>query len=352
MRVLLTGAAGFIGGHIRSALAGRGHEVIAVDAMLPSAHGAAPQTPPGIHVVDVRSPDAMAEMLRGIDVVCHQAAVVGAGVDADDAPAYASHNDFGTAVLLAAMHRTGCMRLVLGSSMVVYGDGRYRTAGGVTVIPPERTRHDLDAGMFDNRDPVTGQPLTWEAVDEDAPLRPRSTYAASKLAQENYALAWALSTGGSVTALRYHNVYGEFMPRNTPYSGVAAMFRSSLESGQAPQVFEDGKQTRDFVEVRDVAGANVAAIEKQLPGFGAFNICSGQPITIGEVANVLSDAYGGPPPAITGNYRAGDVRHVVASPVRAANELGFRANIMPADGLRDFATMALRDCEIAGPPHV
>ena len=142
------------------------------------------------------------------------------------------------------------------------------------------------------------------------------------------------------------------MPRNTPYSGVAAMFRSSLESGQAPQVFEDGSQTRDFVDVRDVAEANVAAIEANLPGFGAFNICSGQPITIGDVAYALADACGGPTPMITGQYRPGDVRHVVASPKRAKQALGFHAQIMPAHGLREFATAPLRDSEPAGPPRV
>lgn len=352
MRVLLTGAAGFIGGHIASALQVRGHEVIAVDAMLPCAHGIAPRAPDWIEPMDIRSPDAMTGVLRGIDAVCHQSAVVGAGVDADDAPAYASHNDFGTAVLLAAMHHTGCRRLVLASSMVVYGDGAYRNSKDELAVPLPRKRNDLDAGRFENLDPATGAQLSWHTVDEDAPLRPRSTYAASKLAQENYALAWSLSTGGAVTALRYHNVYGEYMPRDTPYSGVAAMFRSSLESGRAPQVFEDGKQMRDFVDVRDVADANVAALEAELPDFNAFNVCSGQPITIGGVARTLADAYGGPAPVVTGQYRPGDVRHIVASPSRAENMLGFRARIMPADGLEEFASMALRESEPAGPPRV
>lgn len=351
MRVLLTGAAGFIGGHIHTALRARGHEVLGLDAMLPCAHGDDPAVPEWLRVGDVRSIEPLTQMLRGVDAVCHQAAVVGAGVDADDAPAYASHNDYGTAVLLAAMHRAGCTRLVLASSMVVYGDGRYRTPAGQFVIPAPRSRADLDAGRFEHLDP-SGVPLGWALVDEDAPLRPRSTYAASKLAQENYALAWALSTGGSVTALRYHNVYGELMPRDTPYSGVAAMFRSALESGCAPRVFEDGGQARDFVEVRDIAAANVAALEAALPGFEAFNVCSGQPITIGEVAAALSDAYGGPAPQVTGQYRAGDVRHIVASPERARRLLGFTAQIPPAEGLKAFAAMALREAAPAGAPHV
>ncbi|QII08220.1 NAD-dependent epimerase/dehydratase family protein [Rhodococcoides fascians A25f] len=350
-RVLLTGAAGFIGGHILDAARTADLDVVGVDAMLESAHG------PGAHAdgiidLDVRDKDALVETLRGVDVVCHQAAVVGAGVDAADAPAYASHNDYGTAVLLAAMYEAGCTRLVLASSMVVYGEGRYLNSSGETVVPRPRSRADLDAGMFDNRDPRSGEPLDWLLVEEDSRLEPRSTYAASKLAQENYASAWAIATGGSVVALRYHNVYGPHMPRNTPYSGVAAMFRSSLERGQAPTVYEDGKQARDFVHVHDVAAANIASISAALDGFTALNVCSGQPITIGEVAGILADARGGPAPEITGQYRAGDVRHIVASSELAERTLGFRAKVMPREGLTAFADAPLRDAEGTGPPRV
>lgn len=352
LRVLLTGAAGFIGGAVRDALTGAGHDVVAVDAVLASAHGEEAAVPAGVHRVDVRDRDGLAELLRGVDVVCHQAAVVGAGVDAGDAPAYASHNDFGTAVLLAAMHEARCRRLVLASSMVVYGDGRYRTGAGEDVVPAQRRQQDLASGVFDVFDPATGASLDWALVDESAPLLPRSTYAASKVAQENYAKAWALATGGDVTALRYHNVYGEFMPRDTPYSGVAAMFRSALESGAAPRVFEDGRQMRDFVHVRDVAAVNVAAIESAIPGFCPLNVCSGQPISIGDVARALARACGGPAPVVTGEFRSGDVRHILADPARAADILGFRANVTPEEGLATFASAPLRDARPAGGPIV
>ncbi len=352
MRVLLTGAAGFIGAQIGTALRDRGHEVIGVDLMLASAHGASPTPPDGVRQLDVRDGEAMDRALRGVDVVCHQAAVVGAGVDADDAPAFASHNDFGTAVLLAAMHRAGCRRLVLASSMVVYGDGRYTCETHGDVVPPPRRAADLDRGAFDDRCPIDGKAAKWALVGEDAPLRPRSLYAASKLAQENFALAWSLSSGGSVTALRYHNVYGEGMPRDTPYSGVAAMFRSSLEAGEAPRVYEDGRQTRDFVHVHDVAGANVRSVERELAGFVPLNVCSGQPVTIEEVAGILSRARGGAPPLVTGQYRSGDVRHIVADPARATELLGFTASVAPAEGLDRFAWAPLRDAAAVGPPRV
>ena len=350
--MLLTGAAGFIGSQVRTGLDRRGHDVVAVDLLLASAHGPSPTPPQGVLPLDVRDGEAMERSLRGIDVVCHQAAVVGAGVDADDAPAFASHNDFGTAVLLAAMHRAGCRRLVLASSMVVYGDGRYRCETHGRVEPPPRRSVDLDRGEFDNRCPIGGEPVAWELVDEDAPLRPRSLYAASKLAQEHFALAWSLASGGSVTALRYHNVYGEGMPRDTPYSGVAAMFRSSLEAGEAPRVYEDGRQTRDFVHVQDVAEANVRSVESELAGFVPLNVCSGLPVTIEEVARSLADARRGSQPLVTGQYRSGDVRHIVADPARATELLGFTAAVAPADGLGRFAWAPQRDAAGSGPPRV
>jgi dTDP-L-rhamnose 4-epimerase len=340
--VLLTGAAGFIGSRVGSALTDAGHEVIGIDAMLPAAHGENAEPPEGVQRVDVRDADALAPLLEGVDVVCHQAAVVGAGVDAADAPAYGSHNDYATAVLLAEMFAAGCQKLVLASSMVVYGQGRYRCAEHGVVDPLPRTRADLDAGVFEHRCPLGGEELEWQLVDEDAPLRPRSLYAASKLAQEHYALAWAESTGGSVVALRYHNVYGPNMPRDTPYSGVAAIFRSQLEAGDVPRVFEDGGQMRDFVHVDDVAAANVAAVEADLDGFHAANVCSGKPISILEVATELCEARGDAMPVVTGQYRSGDVRHIVASPAGAAQLLSFHAVVDPHDGLREFAYAPLR----------
>ncbi|GAA2771021.1 NAD-dependent epimerase/dehydratase family protein [Mycolicibacterium pallens] len=342
MRVLLTGAAGFIGSRVRAALLADGHEVVAADVMLDAAHGPGAELPDDIHRVDVRDADALAPLLSGIDVVCHQAAVVGAGVNAADAPSYAGHNDYGTAVLLAQMFAAGVQRLVLASSMVVYGQGGYRCPEHGVVDPLPRTRADLDAGVFEHRCPLGGEELAWQLVGEEAALRPRSLYAASKAAQEHYALAWAESTGGSVVALRYHNVYGPGMPRDTPYSGVAAIFRSSLEKGEPPRVFEDGGQMRDFVHVHDVAAANVVSVRSEAGGFLAVNVCSGRPISIMTVANRICEARGGPAPVVTGQYRSGDVRHIVADPAQAAESLGFRARVDPDQGLRDFAFAPLR----------
>jgi dTDP-L-rhamnose 4-epimerase len=351
MRVLVTGGAGFIGSHVVEALTSAGHEVRVLDALLPCVHpdGAAPfSADPGFEFVhgDVRDAQTVDEALRGIGVVCHLAAMVGLGVDFDDAPMYAGCNDLGTAVLLAAMARTRATRLVMASSMVVYGEGAYSCAGhGLAATPPPRQAADLDAGNFEPRCERCGEPLSPELVPEDAPLGPRNVYAATKLAQEHLAGSWARSTGGHAVALRYHNVYGPGMPRDTPYAGVASFFRSCLEAGRAPRVFEDGKQLRDFVHVRDVAGATVTAIEAvggpAVPGgpgaLRAYNVGSGTPRTVGQLASALAVAFGGPPPVVTGEYRLGDVRHVTASSDRIARELGWRAAVPFARGVGEFA---------------
>jgi dTDP-L-rhamnose 4-epimerase len=346
VRILLTGSAGFIGTAVGTALDDDGHEVVRVDLMLPIAHGSS-AAPARTHQLDLRDADAWPDLLDGIDAVCHQAAVVGAGVRVGDLPAYAGHNDLGTAVLLAAMHEAGVRRLVLASSMVVYGEGRYTCPEHGDQSPPPRTPTALDGGDFDNHCPVCGAVLDWALVDETARLDPRSSYAASKVAQEHYTSAWVRQADSSAVALRYHNVYGPGMPRDTPYSGVAAMFRSSLERGEAPQVYEDGGQMRDFVHVADVGRCNVTALESVVASdagrYDAYNVASGEPVAILQVAEMVgAGTASGMAPEVTGGYRLGDVRHIVASPERARAELGFSAQVRPADGLREFATAPLR----------
>jgi dTDP-L-rhamnose 4-epimerase len=328
-------------------LAARGHQVVVLDALLPQAHGGQAPSWCGAYelvVGDVRDAELLGRLLPGVDAVCHQAAMVGHGVDPSDLPLYAGHNDYGTAVLLAAMHAAGVGRLVLASSMVVYGEGRYSCAEHGVLSPGPRDPADLRAGRFDPRCPHCGRGLASGLVAEDARLDPRSSYAASKLAQEYLAGAWVRQAGGSVWALRYHNVYGPRMPRDTPYSGVAAIFRSALERGEAPRVMEDGGQRRDFVHVHDVARANVLALEagSAPDGFVALNVCSGQPHTVGELAAALSRAIGGPAPVIVGGARPGDVRHVVAAPQRARALLGFHAGVGFGAGVTEFATAVLR----------
>ncbi|ELP62055.1 NAD-dependent epimerase/dehydratase family protein [Streptomyces turgidiscabies] len=329
MRVLITGGAGFIGCHVVEALTARGHEAIVFDLR---------------DGLDVRDPDAVAAVLTGVDAVCHQAAMVGLGKDLKDASEYVSHNDLGTAVLLSAMADAKVRHLVLAGSMVVYGEGAYACERHGAVRPGPRTVADLDAGRFEPRCPRCGEQLAPGLVEEDAPVDPRNVYATTKLAQEHLAAAWARSTGGSAVSLRYHNVYGPGMPRDTPYAGVASFFRSALARGEAPRVFEDGGQRRDFVHVSDVAAANVAALEAETRAGAlvAYNTGSGEPHTVGEMARALASAYGGPEPVVTGEYRLGDVRHITADSSRLRAELGWKAEVGFEEGMREFARAKLR----------
>ena len=350
-RVLVTGAAGFIGRHIVDALLARGDAVTAYDSLDSLVHpgGRFPDYGGPVQTVvgDVRDAGALAAALAGVDVVCHQAAKVGLGVDIGDAPDYVSRNVLGTGVLLAAMAEVGVSRLVLASSMVVYGEGAYSCERHGPVRPSPRTEFDLRAGRFEPTCPTCGASLTSELITEDAALDPRNVYATTKLAQEHLASAWARSCDGRAAALRYHNVYGPHMPRDTPYAGIASIIRSALQRGDAPRVFEDGAQRRDFVHVQDVASANLRAIDwtSSAPATEVrpFNIGSGTIHTVGQMADTLATARGGPPPVVTGEFRLGDVRHVTASSARAAAELGYTAAVDFTAGMADFADAPLRD---------
>lgn len=344
----MTGGAGFIGSHVADLLAASGCTVTLLDDLLPQAHGT---TAPPDYVEphrfvrgSVGDQRLLRALLSEVDAVCHQAAVVGHGLDPSDAPMYTLNNDYATAVLLAEMHAAGVTKLVLASSMVVYGEGRYSCVEHGVVPPRPRRRSDVDAGRFEPTCPECRRELASELVPEDAPLRPQSTYAATKLAQEHLAGAWARQTGSTVWALRYHNVYGPRMPQNTPYAGVASLFRSALVRGEAPTVLEDGNQRRDFVHVQDVARANLLALQTPGPAseLTALNICSGTPHTVGELATELAKACAGPAPRIVGGARPADVRHVVANPARAEKVLGFRAAVAFETGIASFATAPLR----------
>jgi dTDP-L-rhamnose 4-epimerase len=346
MKVLVTGGAGFVGSHVVDELLAGGHDVVVVDDLDPAAHDGLPAglAADATYVWgDVRDRDLWPGVLPGVDAVCHQAAKVGLGVDFADVGAYVGRNDVGTACLLEALHDAGFAgRIVLASSMVVYGEGRSRCDEHGPVRPGPRTVADLEAGRYEPPCPRCRRPLRSEPVPEDQPLDPRNVYATTKVAQEGLCAAYAREHEGcTVTALRYHNVYGPRMPRDTPYAGVASLFRSAYERGEGPEVFEDGGQLRDFVHVADVAHANVLALTIEEPAAGPFNVCTGEPRSILDMATALRPP-GGPPPEVVGGYRLGDVRHVFASAERARRLLGFRAAIGFEQGMREFATAPLR----------
>jgi len=343
MRVLLTGGAGFIGQHTLAVLLERGHEVRVMDSLREDVHHGRPWAPPEgveLQIADVRDAAASDRALAGIDAVIHLAAKVGLGVDVQDLPDYASSNDVGAAVLLAAMARVGVGRLTLASSMVVYGEGLALCPEHGPVPPAPRLEASLIEGDFEPPCPICGRPLTPQLVAEDTPFDPRNAYASSKVAQEFYAQNWARVTGGSAAMMRYHNVYGPGMPRDTPYAGVAAIFTSALRRGEAPRVFEDGGQRRDFIHVRDIAAATVDACEKHRNGVAAFNVGSGTPRTVGQMAQALATALAGPAPVVTGGYRLGDVRHITADSRLLRQALGWAPAMTFEAGMRELAHAA------------
>lgn len=346
MRVLVTGAAGFIGSHVVDALVARGHDVIALDSLDPRVHARSPEylNPDARWIVgDAGDRDVLREALHGVEAVSHQASAVGVGRGFDDAEYYVQANDLATARLLRACHDARVPRFALASSMAIYGEGAYRCAQHGSRTRVRRLERDLARGLFDPRCDQCGAVLEPGAVGEDQPADPRSVYAATKLHQEHLAFACEREAGPAVTALRYHNVYGPRMPRNTPYAGVASIFRSQIARGGRPLVFEDGGQRRDFVHVADVAEANVLVLERDEPARGAFNVGSGEPHTVLDLARALSRALAAPEPAVTGEYRPGDVRHVFASSERARRDLGYRARVGFARGIADLARASLRD---------
>jgi dTDP-L-rhamnose 4-epimerase len=344
MEVLVTGGAGFIGSHLVDLLAERGHRVRVLDRLHPKAHGGPPDyLRDDVDYVwsDLDGP-TLDGALDGVQAVCHQAAMVGLGRDLGDVVDYVRDNALGTARLLAALHRRPGRvdRLLLASSMVVYGEGIYTCPAHGQVRPAPRETARLAASRWEPPCPACGRDLEPLPVTEDAVTDPRSVYAATKLHQEQLALVAMAAGGPAVTALRYHNVYGPRMPRDTPYAGVAAIFRSALAAGRAPRVLEDGGQRRDFVHVRDVARANLLALGDTPPG--TYNVASGTPRTVFDMAVALTNAFEGPEPRVTGEWRAGDVRHVFASATLAAERLGFRAQEDFEAGMREFAAAPLR----------
>ncbi len=346
--ILVTGGAGFIGSHVVEQAISLGHRVRVLDSLRADVHsrGAEPDLPGGVQVIrgDVRDAQTVGTAMQGVDLVFHQAAKVGLGVSLADAADYTDSNVTGTAVLLATMAEHGVQQLVLASSMVVYGEGGYEGCDGY-VRPPARREGDLRQGRFEPVD-AEGRALRPVLVGEDDLLDPRNVYAASKLGQEHLAAAWARATGGRAALLRYHNVLGARMPQGTPYAGVASLFRSNLERGRAPRVFEDGRQRRDFVDVRDVASANLAAgawTESAPDGtVRASNIGSGTVHTIGDLAATLAVAFGGPDPIVTGEYRLGDVRHITADSSRARRELNWTPQHAFGTAVAEFTHAPLR----------
>lgn len=342
-RILITGGAGFIGSHLADHLLAHGHAVRALDVLSPQVHGPGATRPayldPEVELVvaDVRDPEAVRRALRGVDAVVHLAAAVGVGQSMYEVERYASVNDLGTAVLLQALIERPVERLVVASSMSLYGEGLYRDAHG-HLVSAERTRAQLLARQWELT-AADGAPLEPVPTPETKPPALASIYALGKFDQERMALIVGGAYGIPTVALRFFNVYGTRQALSNPYTGVLAIFAARFLNGRAPLVNEDGRQRRDFVSVKDVAEACRLALEVPAAAGQVFNVGSGRSFTVAEVARRLALALGREEvePEITQRCRVGDIRHCFADIGRARAVLGYHPRVSFEDGLAELA---------------
>lgn len=340
--VLITGGAGFIGAHVATELLAHGYRVRVLDTLHPQVHGEPPgwpsYLPDGVErrrgrVEDLR---AGADVLDGVRWVVHLAARVGVGQSMYQVADYTRANNVGTARLLEAVMESGLDRLVVASSMSVYGEGAYRTRDGVPVNGARRTREAIEAGEWEPRGP-DGRPLMPVPTPESKSPDLASVYALSKFDQERLCLLIGGAYGISTVALRLFNVFGPHQALSNPYTGVLAIFAARLLNGEAPLVYEDGRQQRDFVHVQDVARAFRLALEAPDVAGRVINIGSGQPRSVLEVAERLADLLGGRRrPQVTGRYRVGDVRHCFGDITRARRLLGFEPRVRFEEGAEEL----------------
>jgi dTDP-L-rhamnose 4-epimerase len=347
-RVLLTGGAGFLGAHLADQLLRGGDTVRVLDNLEPQVHGDDARLkggrpaylPADVELVrgDIRDPAAVRSALQGCDAVMHLAARVGVGQSMYEIADYTGVNTLGTAVLLEAVleHRVG--RLVVASSMSVYGEGLYTDAAGRPVPGAARGREQLRRGEWEPIGP-DGAPLTPVPTPESKPPALSSVYALNKYDQERLCLMVGEAYGIPTTALRFFNIYGPFQALSNPYTGVLAIFASRLLNGRPPLIFEDGEQRRDFASVHDVARACRLALADDASAGLVLNVGSGTGVTVNEIARALAKVVNRADlePEVTGRYRVGDIRHCFADGSLAEQVLGFRAQVRLDDGLAELA---------------
>src|SRR5579875_3404687 len=344
-QILITGGAGFVGSHLADGLLRAGHRVRILDDLTPQVHQIVPPNYLSSEVElvrgDVRDANRLREVLAGVDVIFHFAATVGVGQSMYEISRYMSVNTQGTAELLQAILDTkhAPEKLIVASSMSIYGEGRYMcTVCGRPSFPPVRTVKQLREGKWEVHCAICNGVLAPVPTDETKPSEINSVYALSKRDQEELCLIYGRNYDLPVTALRFFNIYGTRQALSNPYTGVAAVFASRMLNGQAPLVFEDGEQMRDFVSVHDIVRANLLAMERPESNGEVINIGCGKAITIKRVAQLLSDALGkNMAPVITRKYRAGDIRHCYADISKARKLLGYEPRVTHEEGFRELA---------------
>ncbi len=343
-RVLITGGAGFIGSHLADELLRHGYKVRALDSLLPQVHGSPAARPDYLHpdvelvVGDVRDPDAVRAALKGVDAVYHFAALVGVGQSMYQINEYTDVNNRGTAVLLEALVEKPVERLVVASSMSLYGEGLYRAPGGQIVQGQERSLEQLKQHDWEVRD-ENGDALAPLPTPESKTPCLSSVYALSKYDQERLCLITGRAYKIPTVAMRFFNVFGTRQALSNPYTGVLAIFASRFLNNRAPMIFEDGCQRRDFVSVYDIAQACRLAMEVPGAAGHVFNVGSGHPYAIAEVAERMAGALNCEhlAPEITEQYRAGDIRHCFADISHARKILGYEPRVTLENGMSELA---------------
>lgn len=345
--VLVTGGAGFVGSHLVDALLERGERVRVLDNVDPLAHARGfPEhlsADAELLVGDLRDHDALGRALDGVDRVFHLGGVVGNGESMINVVRAVEANSVGTAALLEAVlaRRDRVQRLVAASSMVVYGEGSYACACHGEQAPPLRSPERLRRREWEPPCPACGAELQPVATHEDAPLRPTSVYGITKRDQEELVLVLGRAFGLETVALRYLNVYGPRQALANPYTGVAAIFAARIAAGRRPIVFEDGRQIRDLVHIADVVRATLAAMDRPCVAGNAINVATGRQVEIAELARRIAAALGSDlEPQLTGEYRAGDIRHCFADTTRARELLGFEASETIENGVAALCAWA------------
>lgn len=346
-KVLITGGAGFIGSHVADELLREGFAVRALDSLDRQVHprGERPgYLDPAVELVvaDVRDPAAVARALKGVDVVYHFAAKVGVGQSMYQIAEYSSVNTVGTAVLLEALVRHPVQKLIVASSMSVYGEGEYEAADGTRCMTAERDPRRMADALWDPVD-ARQEPLRPVPTREPKPPSLQSVYALSKFDQEHLCLMFGRAYRVPTLALRFFNVYGPRQALSNPYTGVLAIFAARLLNGRPPVIFEDGQQMRDFVSVYDVARACRLAMQASSYDYVA-NVGSGRAYSVNQIAASLARVLGCShiAPEVTGEYRFGDVRHCFADIERAKASFGYAPNVVLETGLADLGE-SLRD---------
>ena len=342
--MLVTGGAGFIGSHLVDRLVAEGHRVRVLDALVPQVHGADAKPlylDPSVEFIraDVCDREAVDQALEGIDVVFHEAAEVGVGQSMYEIQRYVRANDLGTAVLLEAIlaRQAQIQKLVVASSMSIYGEGAYKCAGCGTVYPQLRPSEQLLDRRWELECSNCGKQLSPAGTTEDKPLFPTSVYAVTKQDQEQFCLAVGRSYKIPTVALRYFNVYGTRQALSNPYTGVCAIFSARLLNGNPPMIFEDGEQSRDFVHVSDIVQANLLAMETDRADYQAVNVGTGVATPIRAVCDLLAEGLGVDlKPEIVGKYREGDIRHCVSDISKARTLLGYEPKVSLAQGIPEL----------------